>query len=173
MGRFTIPLTAQQEQFSIAYVRAIASVAGYSVEKPEVDADSIDLRITQCGGEDDTYPDIEGLGVQLKCTYAHTPNEEQGCIKFPLSIKNYNDLRRNNMSPRILVVVHTPKDLAGWLAHSDDSLTLYHSAYWVSLRNHPATQNTNNITIDVPLNQRFTVDGLVRIMDLLATGEKP
>jgi hypothetical protein len=172
MGRFTIPPTIQQEQFSIAYVRAIASVAGYSIDKPEVDTDSIDLAIVQCG-DDEFYPDIERLHVQLKCTYTHVPNEEQGCIKFPLKIKNYNDLRRNCAIPRILVVVHTPREVHGWLTHSEDSLSLYHSAYWVSLRNAPATENQDSVTIDVPLNQKFTVDELSSIMNLLAMGEKP
>lgn len=172
MGRFTIPLTRQQEQFSLAYIRSIASVAGYSIEEIHVDVDSIDLTITQCGN-DEEYPMIEGLRVQLKCTYAHTPNVEKGCIKFPLDVKNYNDLRRKSLNPRVLVVLHTPKDLDSWLKHSDDCLTLYHNAYWLSLRDYPITENKENITIDVPLSQKFTVDELTKLMDLLATGERP
>ena len=173
MGRFSIPLTRQQEQFSIAYIHAIASVAGYSIDKTEVDVDSIDLTIIQCGDDDEDYPDIEGLRVQLKCTYANVPDRERGVLRFPLKVKNYNDLRRNSFFPRILIVVHTPRNLGEWLTHSEEGLSLYHSAYWVSLRNAPATENQENVTVNVPLNQKFTVDELTRIMDLLARGERP
>ena len=39
-----------KEQFSIAYVRAVASAAGYGVQKPDVDDDSIDLRVCPIRG---------------------------------------------------------------------------------------------------------------------------
>jgi len=39
---FQMPLKRQQEQFSLAYIHAIASVAGYSIEEIRVDIDSID-----------------------------------------------------------------------------------------------------------------------------------
>jgi len=38
-----VDLNQRKEQFSNAYVRAVASVAGFTLAKPEVDDDSIDL----------------------------------------------------------------------------------------------------------------------------------
>ena len=35
--------TQQKEQFSIAFVRAIAAVSGYNITRCEVDDDSVDL----------------------------------------------------------------------------------------------------------------------------------
>ncbi|MCL6543278.1 MAG: DUF4365 domain-containing protein [Roseiflexus sp.] len=43
-------LSRQKEQFSIAWVRAVVSVAGYAVYHPEVDDDSVDLGIAVRGG---------------------------------------------------------------------------------------------------------------------------
>jgi hypothetical protein len=39
----------QKEQFSYAYVRAVASVAGYGVHRPEPDDDSVDLVVSARG----------------------------------------------------------------------------------------------------------------------------
>jgi hypothetical protein len=38
-------INQQKEQFSITYVRAIAAVSGYSIYRPEIDNDSVDLGI--------------------------------------------------------------------------------------------------------------------------------
>ncbi|MEZ2225342.1 MAG: hypothetical protein ACBR50_03540 [Microcoleus sp.] len=43
-------LNQQKELFSKAYVRAVAAVAGFSVNQLEVDDDSIDLHIVGRGG---------------------------------------------------------------------------------------------------------------------------
>lgn len=172
MAQFTMSLAQQQEQFSLAFIRAIAAVAGYSVEEVNVDIDSIDLTIMQYGNNE-SYPEIEGLRVQLKCTYRHVPDSGRGCIAFPLSLKNYNDLRRKGVNPRILVVVHVPGDVNSWMTEADDCLTLYHAAYWVSLRGRDAVDNIDNITVEVPLAQKFTVAALKQIMNLIANGERP
>ncbi|MEH2286880.1 hypothetical protein [Nostoc sp.] len=43
-------INQQKEQFSISYIRAIAAVAGYSLYRPEVDNDSVNLGIVCRGG---------------------------------------------------------------------------------------------------------------------------
>ena len=59
-------ISQRKEQFSIAYVRAVASAAGFSVSTPEVDDDSVDLTLSG--------RIVEGVGsrpkidLQLKCT---------------------------------------------------------------------------------------------------------
>jgi len=170
MARFSIPKNSRQEQFSIAYIRSIASVAGYAVDETRVDVDSVDCTIVQ-PGDSDEFPEIEGLRVQAKCTYAHRP--KSGSIRFPLSIKNYNDLRRECMNPRILVIVHVPQQIGNWLRHWNDSMSLYHCAYWLSLRGQPPVPNSTNVTVTIPTSQVFTVDALVAMMDGLAEGIRP
>lgn len=168
MSVFAMPRTTQQEQFSIAFVHSIVSTAGFGIERISIDVDSIDVTIHQYG-KDDEYPIIETLNVQLKCTYAHPPKSDN-LIHFPLKLKNYNDLRRVCMSPRILVIVHVPENPLHWLAENPNNLSLFHAAYWISLRNQPAI-NTDSITVKVPTDSKFSTSELKRIMSLLAQGQ--
>lgn len=170
MNDFTIPLTTRQEQFSIAYLRAIASVAGYSIEEMHVDMDSLDASIMQRGNEQG-FPLIESLRVQLKCTYSHSP--KNGHLAFPLSKKNYDDLRRECLNPRILVVVHVPKNLDDWIDHQNQQMLLRHEAYWKNLHGMPATSNKDSITVKLDTKQKLTVGELQRLMNILARGQKP
>jgi hypothetical protein len=55
-------LNARKEQFSNAFLFAVAAVAGCSVAKPSVDNDSIDWTISN------RLPRRPKLDVQLKCT---------------------------------------------------------------------------------------------------------
>ncbi|MDD5228878.1 MAG: DUF4365 domain-containing protein [Methylococcales bacterium] len=165
---FQISKTKQQEQFSIAYIRAIVSAAGYALEEITVDEDSIDCSVTQ-RGNGNTYPEIESLRVQLKCTFAHKPHA--GYLNYPLSIKNYNDLRRKCMNPRILVVLHVPKDCDDWIQHNENSITLNHLSYWVSIKGMPETYNEKNVSIKIPTAQQFTIETLKNLMNKLANGE--
>lgn len=167
MAAYTMPLTTQQEQFSLAYVHSITSAAGYGLEEIRVDVDSVDLTIVQYG-EGESYPQIEGLRVQLKCTYAHPPSADG--LHFPLKAKNYDDLRRECMNPRILVVLYVPNDVSRWLIHEKDSLSLYHSAYWLSLRGRPRRDTE---TVTVILKDAFTVGSLQAIMQAIAKGIRP
>lgn len=169
MTDFKMPLTQQQEQFSIAYVHAVASAAGYSIEGIKVDQDSIDLSIVQFGAND-KYPFYEILRAQLKCTYTHKPKNDN--LSYPLKLKNYNDLRRETAYPRILIVVHTPKRVGDWILHSDESLALHYCGYWMSLRGMPETSNNTSVTIKIPLKQKFNTSQLTEIMNRIAKGEK-
>ncbi|MBF0552340.1 MAG: DUF4365 domain-containing protein, partial [Deltaproteobacteria bacterium] len=61
-----VDLQLQKEKFSEAYVRAVASAAGFSITKPEVDDDSIDLILGHRGGRGTVRS--PQVGLQLKCT---------------------------------------------------------------------------------------------------------
>ncbi len=68
-------LNQMKEQFSHAYVKAVAAVAGFAWYKPSVDDDSIDLGLAQRGGGGTTRsPRLE---IQLKCHAMATPRH--GC----------------------------------------------------------------------------------------------
>ncbi|MEA5507271.1 DUF4365 domain-containing protein [Halotia wernerae UHCC 0503] len=134
-------INQQKEQFSITCIRAIATVAGYSL--PEVDNDSVDLGIVSKGGIGKILsPRLE---LQLKCTSRGILDENY--IKYPLNLKNYNDLKINALVPRILVVVLVPEKIIDWIKQTESELCLRNCAYWVSLRGMPDTKNTTNITI--------------------------
>ncbi len=177
MKQLKLHKSLQQEEFSIAYVHAIAATAGFGVEYTRVDIDSVDLVIKQYGDSQlESYPFYDVLNVQLKCT-SQQQFFKNDHIAYPLKIKNYNDLRRQTANPYILIVVHVPEDSQDWLRHSEKELVLRYCAYWVSLKDKPAVPATGSkdqtITVHIPLKNQLTVTELQRIIILLAKGEKP
>ena len=160
----------QKEQFSNAYLRAVAATAGYNVYKPEVDDDSVDWGIgARGGGGTVRSPKVE---LQLKCTSGAVLKE--GHISFPLKLKNYDDLRHADYQvPRILVVVWVPKNVSDWLLQSEESLALHHCGYWVSLRGRGEAGNTENVTVHLSRTNMFSVDELKGMMHRIAKGGLP
>ncbi|HEU4428784.1 MAG TPA: DUF4365 domain-containing protein [Myxococcota bacterium] len=110
--------TWQMEEFGEAYVRAVASVAGVTVDRPRVDNDSVDLRFSKRLSSGPIH--AVSLEAQLKTTAADILRA--GHLAFPLEMKNYDDLRPANvMVPRILIVVLVPPDTIEWLYRANPS----------------------------------------------------
>lgn len=163
-------ISQRKEQYSIAYVRAVAATAGYATYKSEVDDDSIDLVLAARGGNG-TFRSPR-LEMQLKCTSRDVLDDNE--IKYPLKVKNYDDLRPDNvLVPRILVVVIVPDSLDGWLVHSEESLDMHHCGYWMSLRGYGETENTGTRTVALPRDQQFTVVQVRQIMSRIEAGGLP
>lgn len=150
-----------KEVFNVAYVMAIAAQAGLNTSEPRVDDDSVDLTIIGRGFAGRfRNPSID---LQLKCTERDLIRGN--CIKFPLSIKNYNDLRGDNVvNPKYLVVLLVPSDQQEWMLHHAGHTSLHNLCYWVSIKDHPDTANEDTVTVDVPLDQRLTTAGLRQLM---------
>lgn len=163
-------INQQKEQFSNAYVRAVAAVAGFTCYKPEPDVDSVDWCIAAVGGRGTTRsPKVE---LQLKCTSRDVMDDK--VIGYPLKIKNYDDLRADNYQvPRILVIVLVPDKLEDWLRQSEDEMAMRHCGYWVSLRSQPQTDNEASVTVRIPRVQQFTVDSLKELMERISNGGLP
>ena len=160
----------QKEQFSDAFIRAVAAAAGYAVSKPSVDDDSIDWQIAATGGQGTTRsPRLE---LQLKCRT--NLNIVDGAFRLPLEVKNFNDLvPQNVMVPRILVLVVVPSTISDWLTLTHDALVLRNSAYWVSLRGRSPSEHAESETVSVPRNQHFDVTSLSAMMSRIGLGELP
>lgn len=168
----TRPMTLanQKEQFSKAYVRAVVSVAGYTIYEPVVDDDSVDIGIAARGGRGTTRS--PKLDLQLKCTERDVLSDEE--CRFQLSIKNYNDLRGEGLQvPRVLVVLIVPDELDNWVSQSEEEMIVRRCAYWVSLREYKETANISSVTIPIPRDNIFSVDALKEIMDMIASGRRP
>lgn len=163
-------ITQQKEQFSRAYVKAVATVAGYSLSYPDVDDDSIDVSISETGGNGSIRsPRID---VQLKCTSGEAVNN--GTVSLHLKMKNYNDLRPSNvLVPRILIIIVVPNNVENWLDQTEEKLSLYHCGYWHSLRGAEESENEENITISFPSSQVFTKDQLQSMMTRIGSGGLP
>ena len=163
-------LDEQKQQFSFAYVRAVAATAQIAVSKPETDDDSVDLLFQQRGGGGKVRsPRLE---AQLKCTEIAIVHDDH--IAYPIKIKNYEDLRSKDLLvPRILIVVTVPDNLNDWLNHSEGELAVRKCGYWVSLRGREETNNLANVTVHLPRINQFTVAGLHGIMQLIRNGQTP
>lgn len=154
-------ITQQKEQFSKAFIQAIAAVAGYAVYEPSPDDDSIDLGIAARGGANTTRrPRLE---LQVKCTQNDVGDDEN--LAFDLEIKNYNDLRVvDTIVPRILVVVVVPQETSAWVNLSNQEMCLRHYAVWKSLIGLPETSNTSTVRIHLPRSEKFTPEKLQELM---------
>lgn len=154
----------QKEQFSRAYVQAVAAVAGFSWAAPSVDDDSIDMYLARRGGNGAIRS--PRLDLQLKCCAAAPPTEDP--IRFPLSRKNYDDLRNPQvMIPRIITKPES------WLRQTEKEMTLRRCGYWASIRGSSEVKNEVSVTVDFPRNQRFTPESLSAMMDRIAEGDFP
>ena len=148
----TMDLNQQKARFSIAYIESIASVAGLHVSEIMVDQDSVDGVFW---GDFGRRPRIE---FQAKSTAQDVVRGDR--IHFPLSVKNYNDLRIRTINPRILIVLVMPQDVGQWIHQTRDELCLRYCAYWLSLRDLPPTRNTDNITVHLPMANMLGSDQL-------------
>jgi len=153
-------LNLQKEQFSFAYIRAVASVAGFFTYKPESDINGVDLIIARKGGGD-TYKSPM-LGISAKCTSQDIITNND--VKFEMEVLHYNYLRERSLVPKILVVVHVPKETDKWISQTETSLSMYNCGYWLSLRDSPATENPKNIVVPIPRSNKFSVTNLREIM---------
>jgi hypothetical protein len=136
-------------RFSMAYIRAIAAASGYSVleTSSDEDLDSVDGKLVSFTG---TRPQID---FQAKATSQYMLGNDG--IHFPLPVKNYDDLRADTRTPRILIVLLMPRDDTDWLTQTDTELCLRRCCYWVSLPGRPSVPNTSSVTIQIPTANMF------------------
>lgn len=177
---YAYSLEKRQEQFSAAYVRAIASASGYKVTPlNSMDEDSEDIQIHQKRNDlSDDRPYYSVLRVQLKCT-SHRIKDD-GFIHYRIPLKTHDDLRRKTGDPFLLVVVCVPsREESDWLLEERNHMVLYNKAYWLSLRGeeripeNTTPRNKRKVTVRIPTSQMLDVKGLTAIMDDLANGVFP
>lgn len=148
----------REEALSRVYARAVAAVAGYVTADADFDRDGVDLRI-QSGGA--MRP---ALDLQLKATINLRASPD-GHYRFPLNRRNYDLLRMETQTPRLLVVLDLPRKEERWATISAKKLVMRRRAYWLSLRSCEATDNQSSITVRIPMRNVFDVDNLKALMD--------
>ena len=154
-------LNEQKEQFSLAYIRAVAAQAGYQITRPDLDDDSVDGTLIADFGR---RPRID---FQAKATSQQIVQGDN--IHFALKIKNYDDLRAETRTPRILIVVLMPKEKSQWLTQTQEQLCLRRCGYWISLEGYQEVGNSTSVTVPIPLVNMFSAEQLV---DLMTKAEK-
>lgn len=161
----------QKEQFSLAYVRVLATVTGYSFAVPNPDDDSIDCRVGAAGRLGDAAlvcsPRID---LQLKATSEAVLKRDR--VVFRLPRKNYDDLRDPDpLVPRLLVVLILPRELERWLDQNEERTLLRCAAYWHSLAGMPESQARKK-TVYLPRSNLFAAETLQRLMGQVSRKEK-
>ena len=152
-----------EERLSMAYAHAVAARAGYVTAVYDLDRDGIDLRI-QAGGA--MRP---ALDLQLKATI-NLGNPTDGAFRFSLPSRNHNLLCFPTQTPRLLVVLDLPRDEQRWVTVTDDELIIRHCAYWADLSGRDETQNSDSITVPIPVQNVFDVPNLRDLMEQSRTG---
>ena len=157
-------LNEQKEQFSLAYIRAVAAQAGCQTIRWEDDHNSVDGTLRADFGRK-----VVQIDFQAKATSQQIVRGEN--IHFALPIKNYNDLRSDTLMPRILIVVLMPSDKSQWLTQNHEQLCMRHCGYWLSLEEHQEVSNTASVTVHIPLVNMFNAKQLVDLMTKVEKGQ--
>ena len=104
------------------------------------------------------------LDLQLKAT-VNLRASADGDPRFPLPLRNYDLLRLETQTPRLLVVLELPSDPGQWVTITDDALVLRHRAYWLNLRGQEETGNQSSVTVQISRQNLFNVESLRALMD--------
>lgn len=162
-----LSISHAQEQFSKAFVLAVAALAGCSAAEPHPDVDSIDWTLS-CR----LPPRRPKLDLQVKSATSDAGSAD--AIHYALKRKNYDDLILTDLlTPRLLVVVIVPPQPETWLSVSPRQLVLRRCAYWVSLAGLPSTQNETSVTIHVPRANLLDVTAVTKLMLAINEGGVP
>jgi hypothetical protein len=160
--------TSKKEEFSIAYIRALAAPLGFNPGKYEIDDDSVDITFL-AKYDNSSLIRRPQLDLQLKCTQKEFSDDN--FLHYALSAKNYEDLRGSNVAnPRYLVVLCVPQNNNDWVSVEEKELILRYSAYWFSLRNEKATKNATSVTIKIPKSQKLDKASFKMLMDNASKG---
>ncbi len=160
---FYMEFKKQMEKFSFAMASSICAQAGCSWDEPSYD-DGVDLLLH--GSKFKRRPIIL---AQLKSIHDFgIIKENQGLIKYSLRAKNYNDLVASTCNPKLLILAIIPEDPQIWIRYSEQQFSLQYGLYYSILEGMQPTTNTHNVTIDIPLHQRFNNEILSNFMENVA-----
>jgi len=162
--------TNKKEEFSRAYICAIAAQLGYNSGDFRVDDDSVDIMFK--AKYDGRTSKIRNPHIHFQLKSTITPFSEDGCLHYPLKIKNYNDLRGDNRAnPSYLVVLCVPEDENNWIEIKPEEMLLRYSAYWFSLKDKPAVKNAKSVTVKIPKLQKLDKTTFKMLMDKASEGK--
>ena len=97
---------------------------------------------------------------------------KDGFLPLRLPIKNYNDLRSDTQTPRLLVVLELPAEESLWMTVTAEELILRRRAYWLSLqRGHEEGVGQETVTVRIPEDNVFDIEALRTLMERSRAGE--
>ncbi|MFC9664265.1 DUF4365 domain-containing protein [Nocardia sp. NPDC127606] len=156
-------MNAQQEQFSVAFVRMVAAAAGCSIKPHETDYDGVDITIASSVEYQTMYcPQVE---MQLKCTTQHN---RLGAHHMSWTLKRGPFLKLVNpkrYTPAMLGVLLIPADPDQLLNLSEERLISESRMYWqFATELGTIAEGKARKTVHLPRTNLFDVEGLLKIM---------
>lgn len=154
-----------QGLFGESYVQVLASAAGLTVARKNLDVDGVDFTIGYTGDLGPIrHPEIQ---VQVKSWARRGAVWRDGCWKYRLRAKHFNELAGPRFTlPRFLVLVVVPDDWTDYARVRHGVTELHHCAYWRSMLDDDpvdlASQAT--VSVDVPEANLLTVNTLLAMM---------
>jgi hypothetical protein len=157
-----LDLNALKEEFSYAYIHAVASAAGYICQRSDrqSDNDGVDITIKKSGRGPGRTRDY--LELQVKCSAKSSSKVRIGKDKigFRLETDSYSELIKPGTIPCILVLVIVPDQFIDWVSQSEEAMIMKHCAYYEDLQNRESTLNKASINIKIPRSQIFDASSL-------------
>lgn len=157
-----VPSNNLKELHNISLLHPVVVAAGCTLEKIDYDFNKVDCALIGCNW--DCTPQ---LNAQLKATSSNfTVCEDKQTIKYPLDAATYNKLAGNNFIPTVLVLAILPENENERVIERESELFLKGSLYWVYIQG-SKTNNTSNVTVNIPLENKLSIEAIKRIMSRL------
>ena len=151
----------RQEEFSKAYVQAIAAACGYTVGAWSQDVTCVDMTIKS--------PNKGAIDFQLKAS-AQPGILRTKHLAWQVSREHYDRMRRVNVAqPHYLALLWLPQAEDQWWAHSVEQL-VRKCAYYVKMTGLPEA-TADDPTVQIPLAQVLTPTALQQMMTAAEQGE--
>ncbi len=164
-----LPITARQEQFSLAFVRMVAAAAGCSIKSHETDYDGVDITVVASAEYERYYcPEFE---MQLKCTTQHRLLKVD-YLSWTLERDRFLKLvNPKRYTPALLGVLLVPEDHDQLLELSESGLFTASRLYWEYAANLGAiADGAATKTARLPRSNLFDVGALQGIMQSIGEG---
>jgi hypothetical protein len=164
-----LPMTAKKEQFSLGYVRMVASAAGCSVKEHTTDYDGVDITIASSAEYELFYcPQFE---LQLKCTSQKRVLRDDHIVWTMESAPFRRLINPKRMIPAYLGVLYVPGESETWLDQDEERLWVNGRMYWqCAARLGVASEGRGTKTIRLPRSNLFDADQLLGIMKTVGEG---
>ncbi|UAK29701.1 DUF4365 domain-containing protein [Nocardia asteroides] len=164
-----LPISARQEQFSLAFVRMVAAAAGCSIKSHETDYDGVDVTIVASAEYAKFYcPEFE---IQIKCTTQQRLLRSHD-LTWQLERERFLKLvSPKRFVPALLGVLLIPDDPDQLIDLSEDGLRSSSRMYWEHAANLGGIEDEKaSKTVHLPRSNLFDVGGLKGIMQSIGEG---
>lgn len=159
----------QREEFSKAYVAAVAARAGCKLASWSQDSGCLDVTVGTHSGFEGTLA-APKLDLQLRSS-SKPKIETATHVRWKLTRQHFDILRGRTRTPHILVVVLLPEDSQAWLEQTPEQLIMRRCAYWVHLLGQPEIPSGGSTVVDVPKSQLFSPDALLSLLERVSRND--